>query len=109
MKVKEYLRANGSSPFSDWINQLDGSLKFRIQARILKLRDEDYFGHSKRIVSGLYELKFKNLGGGVRIYFGKEGNQLMILLCGGNKSSQDRDIELAKKYWEDYKARIDEE
>ena len=50
---------------------------------------------------GLFELKI-NYGPGYRIYFGLDGDALVVLLCGGDKSSQNRDIDLARKYWMDY-------
>lgn len=105
MRVKEYLRENGSSPYTQWLKGLDGSLKYRVQARILKLKDDEHFGFSKRLAENLYELKFKKLGGGIRIYYGMDGDDLVILLCGGNKGSQERDIEQAIEYWNDYKNR----
>jgi len=62
-------------------------------------------------------LRFRNwsfnnkidFGPGYRIYFGKDGNKLIILLCGGNKKTQMKDIEKAKKYWQDYKDRKKQE
>lgn len=109
MRVKEYLRRNGSSPYANWLKELDGSLKYRIQARIMKLKNDGHFGFSKRLSENLYELKFKKLGGGIRIYYGIDGKELVILLGGGNKSSQGRDIELVQEYWTDYQNRKDQE
>lgn len=80
MRVKEYLRKNGSSPYAQWLKGLDGSLKYRVQARILKLKDDEHFGFSKRLAENLYELKFQKLGGGIRIYYGMDGDDLVILL-----------------------------
>lgn len=56
------------------------------------------------ISRGLYELKFRTIGGGVRIYFGKDGESVVVLLLGGNKTRQDDDIVKAKIYWNDYTA-----
>lgn len=47
MRVREYLRENGSSPYAEWLKGLDGSLKYRVQARIMKLKDDGHFGFSK--------------------------------------------------------------
>lgn len=109
MRVKEYLKRNGSSPYSQWLNGLDGSIKYRVQARIMRLKDEGHFGHNKHLAEGLYELKFKKLGGGIRVYYGLDSDSLVILLCGGNKSRQEKDIQQAYKYWNDYLCRKEEE
>lgn len=109
MRVREYMRRNGRSPFSEWLNRLDGSVKYRVQARIIGLKDKGHFGLHRQLDETLYELKFKTLGGGLRIYYGTDGDTIVILLCGGNKSSQARDIVLARKYWGDYQSRKEEE
>ena len=88
--------------FQDWLKELDGSLKYRVQARIFKLKEDGHFGNSRDLGEGLFELKFKKLGGGIRIYYGQDGKTLVILLCGGNKSSQSSDIKKARKYWDNY-------
>lgn len=108
--VLEYVKENGVSPFSEWISGLDGSIRYRVQARIFKLKDSGHFGFNRRIAQELFELKFKNLGGGIRIYYGiEEGNRHIILLFGGNKSKQSKDIVLAKTYWQDFKSRKTED
>lgn len=62
------------------------------------------FGDCKPIAEGVFELRL-NFGSGYRIYYGQEGDQIVLLLCGGNKVSQDRDILKALAYWKDYLAR----
>jgi putative addiction module killer protein len=108
MKIKEYLRRDGTSPFASWLKSLDGSLKYRVQARIMKLKSDEHFGFTKRLGVNLYELKFRTLGG-IRIYYGIDGKNLVILLCGGDKNKQSKDIEKAQIYWADYHNRSDEE
>jgi len=100
--IKEYVKENGSCPFRDWLDKLDSSIKYRVQARILKLRDDGYFGLAKGLGGGLYELKFQTLGGGIRIYYGMNGKIVVILLTGGNKNSQNSDINKARRFWHDY-------
>lgn len=82
MEIKLYLLANGKCPYLIWLNQLDMSVRMRVQARIARLKDDEHFGDSKMISRGLYELKFRTIGGGVRIYFGKDGVSVVVLLLG---------------------------
>lgn len=62
------------------------------------------FGDWKAVGGGVYELRV-HVAGGYRIYFGRDGMTVVILLCGGEKRSQSRDIERAKRYWNDYETR----
>ena len=109
MDVLEYLRDDNSSPFEDWLNELDISVRYRVQARIFRLKESGHFGISKSLGDGIFELKFKSIGGGIRVYFGIEGRLIVILLCGGNKSTQSSDIKKARQYWSDYIARRERE
>ena len=68
---------------------------------------EGNFGDHKAVGEGVYELRFF-FGSGYRVYFGKSGDKLILLLCGGNKSSQQRDIKKAKHYWNDYQEQDDD-
>jgi len=62
------------------------------------------FGDSKALQEGVCELRI-HYGSGIRIYYGKVGNRVVLLLCGGDKGSQKRDIAKAKEYWKDYQSR----
>ena len=72
----------------------------RIRARIDRI-EEGNLGQYKALNMGLFELKF-NFGPGYRVYFAVDGDVVILLLSGGDKGSQRRDIENARKYWTDY-------
>ena len=72
-----------------------------IDARIARLRSGN-FGDSKPIGGGASENRI-HYGPGYRIYYGVDGKDVILLLYGGDKSSQDADIKLAQQYWDDYK------
>ncbi len=61
------------------------------------------FGDSKRVGDGIFELRI-HTGAGYRIYYGREGDRVVILLCGGDKGTQKRDIQRAEEYWRDYRS-----
>jgi len=68
--------------------------KIRIAARIAAIESEGHLGDHKYLRDGVWELRFKS-GPGYRVYYGKRGKTIVILLCGGDKSSQDADIKKA--------------
>ncbi len=102
MRVMKYVREDGKVPFDEWFKKLDGSVKARVRARIKRVELSGNFGVVKKI-GPIFELKF-TIAGGLRIYFGKDGEDLILLLSGGNKSGQQEDIKKAKEFWEDYNA-----
>lgn len=97
---------NGKCPYLDWEKKLDKQVRGDVRIRINRLRLGN-FGDCKTIkgLPGLYELRI-HLRTGYRLYFGKANDKLVIILCGGSKRSQDRDIEKAKEYWRLYKSSI---
>ncbi len=107
MEIREYVRWDGKAPFVEWIDNLrDRKARIRIRTqldRILMGNPGDY----KSLGHGLYEIRI-HYGPGYRVYYGREGSRLILLLCGGNKSTQRSDIRLARKYWQDYRSRSDE-
>lgn len=96
-----YSTAGGKEPYSDWENRLDKVTRAIVIARLARLRQGN-FGDVKPIKSGVWELRI-DYGPGYRIYLGKKGLAFVVLLIGGSKKSQNRDIEKAEKYWQDYK------
>ena len=102
MNVEIYQDKHGREPFSQWLGSIkDNRTRARIDNRLERLRVGN-FGDSRSLGSGLYELRL-HFGPGYRIYYGKQGNRIVVLLVGGDKSSQARDIGRAQRYFEDYK------
>lgn len=101
-ELEFYRTQNGRVPFTDWFESLrDQKTRTRIRGRLTRL-EVGNFGDCQSIGGGVFELRI-HFGPGYRIYFGKVANTILLLLCGGDKSSQQRDIERAKTYWRDYK------
>lgn len=99
---------NGECPFKNWEQKLEAPARGAIRIRINRLRLGN-FGDCKAVkgAAGLHELRL-HLGPGYRIYFGKAKSTLVILLCGGDKGTQERDISKAKEYWQLYKESLKE-
>ncbi|ELS03332.1 putative addiction module killer protein [Xenococcus sp. PCC 7305] len=105
--VLTYVKKDGSVPFNDWLASLrDKKARAKIRARINRIRLGN-LGDCKTVGEGVSELRI-NFGSGFRVYFAQQGNTIIILLHGGDKSSQDKDIKKAKLYWQDYKRRDDD-
>jgi putative addiction module killer protein len=100
--LKIYQTASGALPFLEWLHSLrDGRTRAIIMARLARVRLGN-MGNTSPVGEGVQELKI-NYGPGYRVYFGQDGTELVILLNGGDKSTQDEDIETAKGYWQAYK------
>ena len=101
-ELQIYRTPNGQEPFTEWLKSLrDRRTRKRIQNRIARIGSGN-LGDHKSVGDGIFELRFQ-FGPGYRIYFGEVDNIIILLLCGGDKSSQDRDIERAKVYWQEFK------
>ena len=105
--ILTYAKADGSAPFNDWLESLkDIKARAIVRTRINRIRLGN-LGNCKSVGEGVSELKIK-FGAGYRVYFGQKGDEIIILLSGGDKSSQNKDIKQAKEYWQDYKQRSNE-
>lgn len=101
-----YEKADGTVPFNEWLEGLrDKQARGVIRTRLNRVR-LGLMGDCKPVGSGVSELRI-DFGPGYRVYFGQEGDRIIILLCGGDKSRQDKDIADAKEYWADYGRRDD--
>jgi putative addiction module killer protein len=98
--VREYTSQTGESPFRLWLRRLDKAVAARIQARVFRF-EQGNLGDAKSVGDGVYEARF-DFGPGYRLYFGLESGDLILLLCGGDKGSQRKDIRKAKEFWYDY-------
>ena len=100
MDVREYLTADGRNPYREWLDTLDVTSRARIQARVLRFSTGN-LGDHKGVGGGVCEARVM-FGPGYRIYFGKDGPQLVLLLLGGDKSTQTTDAARAQASWKAY-------
>ena len=100
-QIKEFVR-EGSSLFQEWFDDLDSIAASKITTALYRLQYGN-FSNVRSVGSGVSEYKM-DFGPGYRIYFGRDGYTLIILLTGGTKKTQSKDIEKAKIFWLEYKA-----
>jgi putative addiction module killer protein len=104
VEVRRYQTGEGRVPLSEWLDGLrDGRARARIVARMDRL-SVGLLGDWRSVGDGVCELRI-DYGPGYRVYYGQDGEALILLLCGGDKRTQAKDIEKAHGYWKDYKAR----
>ena len=101
--VVEYEDENGSHPYSRWFASLDVRAALKVRTAIARMENGN-FSNVKAVGQGVSEYRL-DFGPGYRIYFGKDGDRLVILLGGGTKKRQGRDIETARNRWKAYKTR----
>ena len=105
IEVREYIDTEGRSPYARWFNRLN----IQAAAKVALVRmAHGNLSNTKGVGGGVFECRI-NFGPGYRIYFGKDGETLIILLGGGTKSRQQNDIEAARDLWREYRQRIHEE
>lgn len=98
-EILTYKTQDGKCPFDIWMSNLDNSIKVRVSKRLERIVEGNY-GDYKKLDNDISELRFK-FGSGYRIYFTEVNDIIIILLCGGDKSTQAKDIEKAKEYLQD--------
>ena len=103
VRVLEYLDPLGRSPYAKWFDGLNVPAAAKVAAALYRLA-EGNFSNVKGVGSGVYERKIE-FGPGYRIYFGKDGDAIVILLGGSTKQRQQEAIEAAKKRWMDFRRR----
>lgn len=103
MQILEYLDAGGRSPYRDWFENLDAQAAARVTVAVTRI-ELGNLSNVKSVGAGVQEYRI-DFGPGYRIYFGRDGERIVILLAGGSKSRQRDDIAAAQKRWADYKVR----
>ncbi len=104
IELRRYQREEGNVPVRDWLENLrDIRARAQIEIRLRRLSVGN-FGDCKPVGEGVLELRI-DIGAGYRLYCARHGQQLVILLCGGDKRTQDADIQRAKTYWTDWQRR----
>lgn len=105
INIRYYVTNEGICPVRNWINQLrDLRAKQKIETRLTRLELGNYGDHHS-LSEGVSELRIDE-GQAYRIYYGNIGSNVVLLLCGGNKSTQSKDIQLAKKYFKQFKQEV---
>ncbi len=101
LTTKIYAPDDDTPPLVAWLESLDEKIRYRVKERLNRLRVGN-FGDSKALKEGVFELRC-HFGAGYRIYYGIDQG-VVILLCGGDKDSQKKDIKMSKQFWKDYGA-----
>lgn len=105
MQVEHFLRADGRDPFERWLDRIkDRRALIAIERRIARIERDGYFGDHKYLRDGVSELRIDE-GAGYRVYYAQVNDLVVLLLCGGDKSSQDADISRAVSNWEEFQRR----
>ena len=103
LDVREYLDEAGASPFADWFSALDATAAAKVTVVLARI-EQGNLSNVEGVGEGVLEYRL-DFGPGYRVYFGRDGDVLVILLAGGTKKRQQRDIEAARARWADYKRR----
>ena len=103
IEVKEYIDVNGRSPYAKWFDGLNAPAAAKVAVALVRM-EQGNFSNVAGVGAGVFEYRL-DFGPGYRIYLGKDGETLIILLGGGTKKRQQKDIEAAKSLWKQYKQR----
>jgi len=103
IKLRLYESSDGTCPFNHWFDGLDATAAAKVTTALTRM-ELGNFGDVKPVGQGVSERRIP-FGPGYRVYFGRDGDEIIILLCGGTKKRQQKDIKAAASYWDDYKQR----
>ncbi len=101
--IREYVDPEGRSPYARWFNRLDAQAAAKVTTALVRM-EQGNLSNAKGVGAGVFEHRI-DFGPGYRVYFGKDGDALIILLGGGTKKRQQRDIETAQDFWQEYRRR----
>ena len=105
LEILHYQTSTGEKPLVRWLKKIDDrQARARIDARLSRVRVGN-LGDIRPVGNGVLELRI-DWGPGYRVYFARRGDFIILLLCAGDKRTQQRDIQRAKTYLEDYEARV---
>ena len=102
-KVTQYETESGIVPFKKWFDSLGTKAALKVRTAVAQM-EAGNFGDHKSVGGGVWE-RCINFEKGYRVYYGKDGEGLVILFSGGTKARQQSDIDKAKQYWSEYKKR----
>ncbi len=107
LEIREYIDHRGRSPFGLWFEGLDTTAANKVRTALARM-EAGNLSNVRGIGSGALEYRI-NFGPGYRVYFGRDGDTIIVLLGGGTKSRQQDDIEAARDLWQEYKHRRQQE
>lgn len=103
IELRGYVNEQGNRPFADWLDGLDAIAAAKVTIALTRM-EKGNFSQVKGVGAGVFECRI-DFGPGYRIYFGKDGERLVILLGGGTKKRRQRDIQAARECWANYTRR----
>lgn len=107
IEIREYIDAKGHSPYAKWFDKLNAQAAAKVAIALTRIAQGN-LSNTKGVGASVLEYRL-NFGPGYRIYFGQDGERLIILLGGGTKQRQQKDIKTAQALWAEYKQRQQEE
>ena len=107
IEIREYIDGRVRSPFGRWFNGLDAGAAAKVRTSLARMETGN-LSNVRGVGRGILECRI-NVGPGYRVYFGRDGDTLIVLLGGGTKARQQRDIERAHELWQEYRRRKQQE
>lgn len=107
IELRGYVDERGTKRFAGWLDGLDPTAAAKVTIALSRM-EQGNLSNAKGVGSGVFEYKI-DFGPGYRIYFGKDGDRIVILIGGGIKKRQQQDVAAAQQCWADYKRRKKQE
>ena len=107
IEIREYIDDRGRSPFGRWFDSLDAGAATRVRTALARM-EAGNLSNVRGVGRGVLERRI-HVGPGYRVYFGRDGDALIVLLGGGTKDRQQGDVEDAREHWQEYKCRKQQE